>query len=220
MGMSQSPLVTAADYADALLTSRRARTCIFWLILIMLLGQLALFFAARYTAVLSRLEATTQPAIASRISAEMLHYFVGLSTFLGVILAILMSVVLLLIINIMLVGRLVGLAHITGAFIWSLLLILLLFPWQGFLASGNITVDFRIPGVLYTWTELLRDARFGIGETRDMPYLFLKWARFVGFPVVAILLLVYVQLRSRTGLRRALGEDEPDQTGRPQSLRT
>lgn len=215
--MTQSPLATAADYADALFTCRKARTWSFWLILLMLLGQVALFFIARYTTVLARLEstaATTQP-IVNRFTAETLHYFVGLSTFLGVILAIVLAVVLLLIINIMLVGRLIGLAQVTGAFIWCLLLILLLFPWQGFLSDQNVVGDFKIPGVLYTWSELMRNARFGLAERAELSQLVLKWARFIGFPLLALVILICVQVRSGRGLRRALGEDDTETMTRP-----
>lgn len=208
--MSQSPLATAADYADALFICRKARAWSFWLLLLMLLGQVALFFAARYTDVLARLDAAATQPITTRISADMLHYFVGVSTFLGVILAILLAVVLLLIINVMLVGRLIGLAQVTGAFVWCLLLILLLFPWQGFLSSDNIVGDFKIPGVLYTWSELMRNARFGMDAAVELPQLILKWARFVGFPLAAVAILICVQVRSGRGLRRALGEDDID----------
>ena len=36
---------------------------------------------------------------------------------------------------------------------------------KAFLADGGLaTAEFRIPGILYTWGELLRDARFGAGH--------------------------------------------------------
>ena len=61
--------------------------------------------------------------------------------------------VILLIAKIMLVGRLIGVAQVTSAFIWCVFLVVLLFPWQAFLQSTDFTGDFKIPGVLYTWAS-------------------------------------------------------------------
>ena len=42
---------------------------------------------------------------------------------------------------------------------------------------------------------------------RDLPFLILRWARFVGWPVVAVLMLLTIQSKSSQGLRQALGND-------------
>jgi hypothetical protein len=41
-------IANAADYADALLTARKAKNILVLLVLVILLFQLALFFGARY----------------------------------------------------------------------------------------------------------------------------------------------------------------------------
>jgi hypothetical protein len=41
----------------------------------------------------------------------------------------------------------------------------------------------------------------------------LRWARFVGFPVLAIIVLLIVQAKSSRGLRAALGESELETSG-------
>src|SRR4051812_33741288 len=149
-------IATSADYADALLVARRAKHWLFLMLLLILLLQLTLFFVARYTNFFID-TATTRPSPID----EKLHYLTGLTTFLGTVLPILLALVLLIIANIMLVGRLIGVARVTAAYIWSMLLALLLFPWQAFL--GKVTFyssDFRIPGVLYTWDELIAQAKF------------------------------------------------------------
>jgi hypothetical protein len=68
------------------------------------------------------------------------------------------------------------------------------------------TTDIRVPGVLYTWAELARDYNFSSSGLTGA--VILKWARFIGWPVVAILLLMNVQARSSRGLKFALGESE------------
>jgi hypothetical protein len=215
--MPDSAIATAADYADALITARRAKNVLVLLLLLMLLAQLAIFFTARYTNLASptAVAATTMPATATAVVAEpnqwfeKLQYVVGLTDFLGVSLSIVLSFVVLLLVQIMLVGRLIGVARVTSAFIWALVLIVLLFPWQAFL--NNVAFDrpeFKIPGVLYTWDELRLFAKFGMDPSHPMglPQLILQWSRFVAFPIISVLIVLAIQIKSNRGLRQALGE--------------
>ena len=223
--MTQTSIATSADYADALLVARRGKHLIFLLLLLMLLGQIAVFFVARYTNVLPPpppamtliappTTATTTPIAvvvnspAPTRTVLALNYFTSAMTFFGMILPILLAFDLLLILNIMLVGRLLGLARTTSAFLWCLLLILLLFPFQAFFGgSTSDPLDFRLPGLLYTWDELVRFAKF---PTDDLHIAILKWTRFLAAPLLAILLLAAVQIKSNRGLRQALGETSPE----------
>jgi hypothetical protein len=208
--MTQSNILNAADYADALLTAKRAKNLLFQLLTLILLIQLGLFFVARYTAVL-------RPPVdpKGRNWTEVIEYLVGLTDFLGIVLALLFAAVLCLILKVLLVGRLVGVSRLTSALIWSMFLVLLLFPWQSFLNNPTLTNDpnlnslgLKLPGILYTWAEFIHPqlgATFaGHGE---LPFLILRWARFVGWPVVAILMLLTIQTKSSQGLRQALGND-------------
>lgn len=228
--MSQNPIATAADYADAMLVARRAKNWLVSLLLAMLLIQLALFILVRSEQIRlpaaqppppAALEPATQPATPAEAPAEaapqvinprlamFLQYLIGLIDFLGVALAIVLVFALLLLLVIMLVGRLIGVAPLTKSLLGSLLLTVLLFPWQAFLNNVGLTsaqADFKIPGVLYTWAELSQRALFA---TDDFRIAILEWARFVGFPVFAIALLLWLHLKSRYGLRLALGEVEP-----------
>ena len=146
---------------------------------------------------------------------DKLHYLTGLTTFLGTILPVLLALVLVIIVHIMLVGRLMGVTSVTSAFIWCLLLMLLLFPWQAFLANATFdSPDFKIPGVLYTWDELVRHAKFGMNDSVRIEMIVLKWARFFAMPLLAVVLLLVVQVKSNRGLRQALGEaTHPDLRG-------
>jgi hypothetical protein len=215
-----------------MLVARRAKNWLVGLLLGMLLVQLMLFFLVRYdqirvkpvapgTAVVAVGPATqpaaTEPtatieggeAVGNPRAVMFLEYLIGLTDFLGVVLVIVLAFVLVLLLVIMLVGRLIGVAPVTKAFIGCLLLAALLFPWQAFLDNVGLTsaqADFKIPGVLYTWAELAQRAHF---EVTDFRVAILEWARFVGFPGAAIVLLIWVHWKSRRGLRLALGEMEP-----------
>ena len=143
-----------------------------------------------------------------------------LTGFLGIALAIVLAVVLLLIVTIMLVGRLIGVSRVISGFIWCLVLIVMLFPWQAMLVSPTSVSygaesaehpEFRWCGVLYTWGEVIQPARGAqFDSSLAATFTVLRWARFAGFPVLAIILLLMVQVKSSRGLRMALGEVEFD----------
>ncbi|MDB5297387.1 MAG: hypothetical protein JWO31_3370 [Phycisphaerales bacterium] len=260
MMRSSTPLAVAADYADALMTARRAKNLLFLLLLVMILLQLASFFLARFGVVRlgtapvasstvmappAAADPATQPAAVADAAAtqpstlvtqpvapatgrdvEMLvRYVIPLTTFGAVALSIVMAVVMLLLVTIMLVGRLIGVSSVTGAFIWGVLLVVLLVPWQTFLIqSGDYAVAgspagvseqpaFKWPGATYTYAELKRDyaKKFDpaakAGEPAAIwPNAVWFWGRYVGMPALALLLLLTVQFKSGRGLRYALGE--------------
>jgi hypothetical protein len=227
--MPPSNIATAADYADAMMIARRAKNLLFCLLMILLLLQLATFFVARFTnhvipEAASSMADTVAPATQSTTAATqplaslrdkalapaVLRYFTALTDFLGIVFIIVLAVVLLLIVKIMLVGRLIGVAQVTSAFCWCVFLGVLLFPWQGFLQNTDFTGDFKLPGIFYTWRELVDPSLGAKFSTDNLNLSILRWARFVGWPVLAIILLLMVQAKSSRGLRAALGETELD----------
>ena len=218
-------IATAADYADAIMTARRAKNTLFLILLLILIAQMTLFFLGRNDVI--KLDASAAPAAAaveaiaatqpstneSSVTANvkwqsLLEYLVGVTAFLGIALTVVLGIVLLLIVKIMLVGRLIGVARLTSAFIWTCVLAALLFPWQAFWAD----YDFKVPGALYTWNELVARVNEQ-SERNDRTVLF--WARFVAFPALALLILLVIQVKSRRGLQQALGEAHYDSTTAP-----
>lgn len=172
-----------------------------------LLQQAVLSDAATQPAATAPVNEALNNVVGTRATSTALDwakYLIGASVFLGVTLSIVLALVLLLIVMIMLVGRLIGVSRLTSAFIWSLILLVFLFPWQAFLANATFTSpEFKIPGVLYNWEEFQRNANFSTANTLEA---ILKWARFVAFPVIAIIMLLLVQIKSNRGLKQALGE--------------
>ncbi len=199
-GRPSGDIAVAADYAEALLAARRAKNWLFVILLVLLIDQLAIFFVGRYAQ--GVLPDPTDPTMTDRAQA-LFRYWVGMSSFVGLAASLMLTLTLLLIFNVMLVGRLIGLANTTRAVVGSMLLCVLLFPWQAFLFDWA----FKIPGVLYTWQELVAYARFGMTGTIRWDEAALRWARFVFWPVVSVAVLFYVQARSGKALRQALGEE-------------
>jgi len=207
--MTQTTLAVAADYADAMLVARRWKKLLVLLLLLFLLVQIAVFLTFRfYTGDNAALKAGTA-----------FEWVINFTGFLAVICSVVLSVVLLLILGIILVGRLIGVSHLTSAFIWSVLMGAFLFPWQSVwnyplagtaqtaapLVQSPEAGPSWLPGVLYTWPELLHRGHF---PNNPLPAAILGWARFVGWPLVMIIVLLYVQGRSSRGLKFALGEAE------------
>lgn len=246
MTHNATSIATAADYADAMLTARRAKGWLFVILLVILLAQLAIFFVVAYGPATSTAYArpglaepiesaempVTQPALDNALpptSVEdrpklsyVLEYLIDATTFIGLGTSLVMAIVLLLIVLIMLIGRLIGVSRLTSAFVWCIVLIVLLLPWQALLTfegskPGIKDPDFRIPGVLMTWSELAAHGRDTTEPGVDLAAKILKWSRFAGFPVVAVLVLLIVNTKSNRGLRLALGETEAEAaiTGEP-----
>jgi hypothetical protein len=229
--MATSPIAIAADYADAMMAARRAKNWLFLLVLLAILGQIAIFFVLRHD---SALQGTS--AMSAEVSADLpsvatsrpvmptlpkvMEYLVAITGFVGIALALVLAMIQLLIVMIMLVGRLIGVSKVTSAFIWNLVLLVLLFPWQAVLispvsahvaVSSTYNTEFKIPGILYTWGEVTHPSLGATFSSTPLTALaYLRWARFVIWPVVAVILLLVVQSKGSRGLRMALGEVEFD----------
>lgn len=211
--MTQNNVFLAADYAEALITARRAKNLVAFVLFLLIVVDMALFFTARYTQVMEQMGR----------ARELLQYAVGIVSFLGLILPVLLAALLCIILHIMLVGRLVGSGKMMSALCWSVLLALLLFPWQAFLNNPAITNDasanalgMKIPGILYTWAEFIHPklgARFSAAD--DLPLAILRWARFVGFPALSLVILFIIQSLSGRSLREAIGNEISASTDRP-----
>lgn len=211
--MLEPTLAAKADYADAILVARRAKNWLFLLLLVVLIGQIALFFTARNTNALNSAFSTATSQPSTRL-LDSLKYLVALCGFAGLAGSLVLCTVLLLLVKIMLTGRTLGVAKVTSAFVWSIVLLVLLFPWQAILANPTVTSppdamakDFKIPGVLYTWAEFSNPAagaKFNPDRTDEK---ILRWARFVGFPAVATMILLSIQVKSSKGIKASLGED-------------
>lgn len=207
MLQDQRVIAIAADYADALLVARRAKRLLVLLLVVIVLAHLAIFFTAHFAPdVLNRGVggSATQPARWN--VSDFLHYFTSASLFGSIVFAVLLVLTLFLTIHIMLVGRLIGVRDVTRSLTTSFLLLVLLIPWQTLLVTQNLSSqDAVIPGILSTWREVGGRVPMKGGD----PFAqFLYWARFAGLPILGLILLLLIQVRSGRGLKYALGEEE------------
>lgn len=111
--------------------------------------------------------------------------------------AALYCLTILFTLKISIVGRLGGINHISRAFFWSLILLALVLPWQAVLG-------WALFGVTFEPHELL--SRLGEYESASVFVKGLYWYRYVGHWVIALLCLIFAQVRtarwSKATLRR------------------
>lgn len=222
--MTRTTVAVAADYADAMLVGRRWKNLLVLLLTVCLLIQLGVFGFMQFYhggSVTVTAGTSTQPSLSSTHDFTVgFTWLTNFVCFLSMVCVVVLAVVLLLIVGIMLVGRLVGVSHVTSAFVWCVVLAALLFPWQSlwnYPVAGTIQTApdtsetlavgprYGLPGALYTWPELRHRVPFSNADRNQMV---LGWARFALWPLVALVILGSVQVRSTRGLRFALGEAE------------
>jgi hypothetical protein len=85
-----------------------------------------------------------------------------------------------------LVGRLGGIRHISRAFFLSIILLVLVIPWQTLLGS-------RVPGVTYTFPELMN---WMANKDESLLNTILYYLRFSGYWLIYLLVLLLSQFRS------------------------
>ncbi|HUO10595.1 MAG TPA: hypothetical protein VM008_19995 [Phycisphaerae bacterium] len=110
------------------------------------------------------------------------------------------SIVVFITLLVVLVAQAPGVAQITKGLIWSILLLFMFLPWQYFAR------DFPIPGVIYSYKELLRLIEPHVtGEHVARFQIFLLYGRFVAWPLIGLFVLLITSERFRAGIMIAIG---------------
>ncbi len=110
------------------------------------------------------------------------------------------SIVVFITLLVVLVAQAPGVAQLTRSLIWSILLVFMFLPWQYFAR------DFPIPGVIYSYKELLRLIEPHVtGEHVARFTTFLLYGRFVAWPLIGLFVLLITAERFRAGIMIAIG---------------
>ncbi|MGN6367347.1 MAG: hypothetical protein ACTHN5_03710 [Phycisphaerae bacterium] len=110
------------------------------------------------------------------------------------------AIVVFITLLVVLVAQAPGVAQITKSLIWSVLLLFMFLPWQYFAR------DFPIPGVIYSYKELLRLIEPHVtGEHVARFTTFLLYGRFVAWPLIGLFVLLITAERFRAGIMIAIG---------------
>lgn len=204
------------EYRDALASVRIAKNCLWWLILLSIIVQVASFSAVRFVGVVDEAssqgrtdQTTSAPATAASedaaASAEVwrqcLNWIFPATKFVALVAGVLLVLTMLLAVNLTLVGRTGGSAGFTGGLFWAMLLCVFLIPWQ---QIGEFRSTFAC-GALYNFGDLTEWTRRVVWKAKDVSFLtrIFYYARFLAYPCFAAMLLLVVQARFARGWRRA-----------------
>jgi len=122
----------------------------------------------------------------SGITFEFLSWVIRVTNAVLILTATLYCLSMLFSLKVSMLGRLGGINHISRAFFLSLLMLILLLPWQRIFGS-------MVPGAIYTPEELLK---WHSAETGDVLDKVIYYLRFSGYWLLILLLLILSQIRS------------------------
>jgi hypothetical protein len=213
--------INPAEYSQALRSIRRAKNWFFLLIGLAIVVQIAAFVGVQFFGLLDGSQAVTgspaaaqeavpasmpaPPATGRQLMMTSQNWYSLLSGLLpgaqvlALVMVVLLVLTLLLAAMVSLVGRLGGVDGMIGAFFWSLILLVVLIPWQDFLQMRLAS------GALFNLDELIAAAK-GIkkawgAEDVGMSRYILYYARFLGYPLVALVIWLSKQGRFGYGYR-------------------
>jgi hypothetical protein len=122
----------------------------------------------------------------SGITFENLSWVIRIANAVLILTASLYCLSMLFSLKISMLGRLGGINHISRAFFLSLLMLILLLPWQRIFGSV-------VPGAIFTPEEL---AKWSSAEPGDILDRVIYYLRFSGYWLLILLLLILSQIRS------------------------
>ncbi len=128
---------------------------------------------------------------------------VPVTQLLGLLAAASQAILIFLTLIMILVAQAPGVAHLTRSLNWAVILLFMVLPWQYFFHG------FPIPGVLYSWHELLHTMGlvYLLPPGQGIPFIprLLIVARYVGWPSLAMVVMLVTAERFRAGTRLAIG---------------
>ena len=122
-----------------------------------------------------------------KITVAQLTNAIRFLNFVLILAATLYCLTMLFSLKVSLLGRLGGINHITRAFFLSLVFIVLLLPWQ-------VVFKGLFVGVIYTPVELLNSCA-DVSQKGIFAQIF-HYLRFTGYWLLAVLFLIFAQIRS------------------------
>ena len=202
--MAQTEYASAAGpYVEAMRTVRGAKNFFFALLLAVILLMITAFCLVRYVGVIN--EVLTNPSEVPPneiLWQNALTKAFPLLIFVGVVAGCLYVLTLLIGLKISLAGRLEGAAGLTKGFFWALFFLAVALPWQHILVhevEGQPTRMLgTVPGALFGMEELTSELAPVIQDSQIDPLReVLLAARFLLYPIAALLLLVTAQSKYR-----------------------
>ena len=129
----------------------------------------------------------TKSLFGLNITFEHLVWVINIANAVLILASVLYCLAILFSLKVSLIGRLGGISHISRAFFVSLIMVVLLIPWQKIFGCMVI-------GAIFTPCELVKCRAVCLGS--EMLGIVLYYLRFSGFMVLTLLLLLLSQMRT------------------------
>jgi hypothetical protein len=204
-----------SECADAFRSIRAAKNITATLIVICILAQIGATLAVHFARVLddtpisatptSQTEPTdepvaepaTRPAATSdtefaALTEVLMKFGLPAARFAALVLCLLLVLMVMFAVKLSLVERVGGVAGFMSAFNWSLILLVMLIPWQQILSSSISC------GALFNLSELT-SADTALGKAPSQIEQVVFYARFIAYPCVALLTCLIVQAKFAKG---------------------
>ncbi len=199
----------SSEYVEALRSTQTAKNLFWWAIAVAIVVQLGAYVLIRFVGAID-----AAPQLASQITAEtqydqvtvdraevwydLLYWLLPGMKFLAVVSCTLLVLTLLLAVKLSLVGRLGGIAGFISAFFWSLILFVIVIPWQQVLHGAFVSGSLYSLEDLVRWTETVR-AAWGAEDVSLVDHIF-HYARFIAFPLMTLLVWFLVHIKFARGV--------------------
>ena len=150
----------------------------------------------------------TQPAVepeavgAATMWKDILHWVFPAGKFLAFAGGALTVIALMLTLQLSMVGRLRGIASFTSAFLWSLILLAIVTPWQQVLGGSFAAGALYNLGELTEMTATVKPS-WGPSGVQLLDQI-IYYARFVAYPVLALLVWLAVMLKFADGYKESI----------------
>ncbi len=195
--------IDSLEFHDALKSIRAAKCWLMVIIFLSLGAQLAGFVLVDMFPIVDQRALTGEAGGAEieddKVVADVINWALAASKFAALAAAGMLSLVVMFAVKLSLLGRIGGPAGFLGAFFWSLILLVVVFPWQGALDSAVACGATFNLGQL---TAMAQDARESWGaENPALVKQTFYYARFLGYPVLAVLITLVVMVRFGRGYR-------------------
>ncbi len=223
MNPSQTDLASSGC-AEALRSLKAGKNIFMTVVLLVLLTHLGSFLAVQFGGVIDppppkdQSAAATQPATQAAeanvenaeqdtreasynraMYEETLRWALPACRFFAVVAVLLAVLTFMFAVKLAIIGRLGGIANYMSAFLWSLILLAMVMPWQQVLGSSFAS------GVLFNLGELtsyVEKIKSSWGASTPGPLeVALYYARFIAYPVIALLVWLVVMVKFAAAYR-------------------
>lgn len=127
---------------------------------------------------------------------DVLRWSLPAAKFLAMVCGMLLALTLLFAVGLSLIGKLGGMAGMISGFFWSLILFVMVVPWQQVLVKSELAC-----GALYNLGDLLAARQTWAPDPHWRPQT-LYYGRFVVYPGVALLIWLIVHVKFTRGVMR------------------